>query len=201
MANKSTTRHGALSTVIARMIAANDAYGVAARREDKISSKMLPRQYPKAFAGVTGPVEIKANGKTHSIASQDVFYRSHEEIDRAMKADRAAAKGPAERRKIAAKRKSLHAELSRDERRIARAIPAPVRSAHRAAEAALTKAGDAYTAAREAILRYRPKSAIEAGALLAFLATSKVSSDVVQDNADAVAIFRNVAAVLRPGER
>lgn len=76
---------------------------------------------------------------------------------------------PAQRRKAIADRKRFHAALALEEKRVAKAKPAAVRTAERAVE----RAGKASSAAYQAVLAYEPPNRADALAFLKFLARER----------------------------
>jgi hypothetical protein len=211
MANKSNTsaraERNTLAAVLAKMTAATVAYSVAANREDKADThlrRLLPVDCPKALGGMSKGLTLIIDGAPQTIPRSEFYYRSHEEIDRAMNEKKAAATTAAERRKVAAQRKSLHAAFTLDEKRVvrnaARVVPMHVTVEARKAKAALTKASRAYDAAKAALLAYRPNSAADAATLLEYC-TAKTSTDVIHDHQEAAAIMRNAAKAIRTSAR
>lgn len=211
MATKSNTRAAAgrnnLSAILAKMTAATVAYGTAATREDKADNalrRLAPAEMPKVVGGISKGLTLIVDDKPQSIPSSEFYYRSHEEIDRAMNAKKSEAKTAAERRTVEANRKSLHAALKKDAARIAdatvRSVPRAVITEARRADIALKKASTAYDKAKDALLAFRPNSAADAATLLEYCIT-KAASDIIHDTADAAAIMKNAAKAIRISAR
>jgi hypothetical protein len=132
---------------------------------------------------------ITVDGKPTPIKSRAFYFQSHEEIDREMTAARLKSTTRAQVRKADADRKRLHSALRDEERRVAKAIPASVRNAERAAN----RAGGAYSAARGALLRFKPKTMFQAVDFLAFLA----GEPNFCGNDELAVCLRNITAALQ----
>jgi hypothetical protein len=212
MATKSNTRtrtgRNTLAAILAKMTAAAGAYAVACTREDRASMalrRLMPVDHAKAVGGMSPQTTLIIGNKPPQILpASEFYYRSHEDIDKAMKEKAAKANNGAERRAIAADRKRLHAELKRDADRIAaltvRSVPRAVVTEARRADIALNKASTVYDKAKNALLAFRPKSAADAATLLEYCA-AKTATDIIHDTEDAAAIMRNAAKAIRTSAR
>lgn len=180
----------ALARTIARYRASDSAVIAAERTLRLAVQKHHGACRPaRILGGYTGPLVITVDGKPTPIKSRAFYFRSHDEIDREMTAARLKSTTRAQVRKVDADRRRLHNALRDEERRVAKAIPVSVRNAEQAAN----RAGGAYSAARGSLLRFKPKTMLQAVDFLAFLAGEPnfCSSD------ELAVCQRNIIAALR----
>jgi hypothetical protein len=163
-----------LNGLIEQFKATGQAIVIADTAEEKAQAKYPRPEAPGVLGGKTPHIEMTVDGKPHVVQSVPYYYRTHEEIDRST---------------VGAERKRLHAALTRAEKAADKAIHPAVR----AREAEANRAHEVDMAARDALLRFRPRSTAEAVAFLQFLA----SDPSLPRETEMVRCLRNIAAAIK----
>jgi len=169
------------------IIAADDAF-------DKIKATLPKAERPRVFGGTTAASTLSMDGRAPiTMPASDWYYYSRESIERDFDIKAKDADTDEGREALASKRAELLAELGKQEKAIAKAVPKALRDAERKR----LEAHYAFTLAERAIVKLKPANVTEAVALLQYAGSEGRFAEFTADERDLRKIMRNVAATIQ----